>query len=156
MPEVRPVLRIAFSDDFPKRSEKEREIWCASWIATTLMPVLNEAQRGFTGRWAIGMDFARHRHFSVIKPARITADLRRDVPFILELANAPTRQQEQILWALLGELKRWTFAGDATGPGQTLMEYTGDKFGRAVFDEKTGNYIGGPVHEVTLSRAWYG
>lgn len=156
MPEVRPVLRIAFSDDFPKRSEKEREIWCASWIATTLMPVLNEAQRGFTGRWAIGMDFARHRHFSVIKPARITADLRRDVPFILELANAPTRQQEQILWALLGELKRWTFAGDATGPGQTLMEYTGDKFGRAVFDEKTGGYTGGPVHEITLSRSWYG
>lgn len=25
-----------------------------------------------------------------------------------------------------------------------------------MFDEKTGNYIGGPVHEVTLSRAWYG
>ena len=156
MPEVRPVLRIVFSDDFPKRSEKEREIWCASWIATTLMPALNEAQRGFTGRWAVGMDFARHRHFSVIKPARITTDLRRDVPFVLELANAPTRQQEQILWALLGELKRWTFAGDASGPGQTLMEYTGDKFGRAVFDEKTGSYTGGPVHEVTLSRSWYG
>ena len=24
------------------------------------------------------------------------------------------------------------------------------------WNEKTGNYIGGPVHEVTLSRAWYG
>ncbi|HHA2500212.1 TPA: hypothetical protein ACOENZ_002843, partial [Stenotrophomonas maltophilia] len=113
MPEVRPVLRLVFDDDFPKRSEKEREIWCSVWIATTLLPVLRAAVAGFTGRWAIGMDFARHRHFSVIKPAKVGQDLRRDVPFLIEMANAPTRQQEQILWALLDALKeefpgRWS------------------------------------------------
>lgn len=161
MPEVRPVLRLVFDDDFPKRSEKEREIWCSVWIATTLLPVLRAAVAGFTGRWAIGMDFARHRHFSVIKPAKVGQDLRRDVPFLIEMANAPTRQQEQILWALLDALKeefpgRWSFAGDATGPGQTLMEYTGDRYGRAGLDTETGRYIGGPIHEVTLSRPWYG
>lgn len=161
MPEVRPVLRLVFDDDFPKRSEKEREIWCSVWIATTLLPVLRAAVAGFTGRWAIGMDFARHRHFSVIKPAKVGQDLRRDVPFLIEMANAPTRQQEQILWALLDALKegfsgRWSFAGDATGPGQTLMEYTGDRYGRAELDADTGRYIGGPIHEVTLSRPWYG
>lgn len=156
MPEVRPVLRIVFDDDFPKRSEKERDTWCATWISTTLMPVVDAAKAGFSGRWAVGMDFARHRHFSVIKPARITQELRRDVPFVIELANAPTRQQEQILWALLGALNRWTFAGDASGPGQTLMEYTADKFGRAELDKESGRYNGGPVHEVVLSRPWYG
>jgi phage FluMu gp28-like protein len=161
MAEARPVLRIVFDDDFPKRPEKEREVWCASWIATQLMPALKAATKGFTGRWAVGMDFARHRHFSVIKPARIEQDLRRLVPFLIELANAPTRQQEQILWALLDALKvdapgRWTFAGDATGPGQTLMEYTGDRYGRAELDKETGRYKGGPIHEVTLSRPWYG
>lgn len=161
MPEVRPVLRLVFDDDFPKRSEKEREIWCSVWIATALLPVLRAAVAGFTGRWAIGMDFARHRHFSVIKPAKVGQDLRRDVPFLIEMANAPTRQQEQILWALLDALKeefpgRWSFAGDATGPGQTLMEYTGDRYGRAELDTETGRYIGGPIHEVTLSRPWYG
>lgn len=161
MPEVRPVLRLVFDDDFPKRSEKEREIWCSVWIATTLLPVLRAAVAGFTGRWAIGMDFARHRHFSVIKAAKVGQDLRRDVPFLIEMANAPTRQQEQILWALLDALKegfpgRWSFAGDATGPGQTLMEYTGDRYGRAELDTETGRYIGGPIHEVTLSRPWYG
>lgn len=161
MPEVRPLLRLVFDDDFPKRSEKEREIWCSVWIATTLLPVLRAAVAGFTGRWAIGMDFARHRHFSVIKPAKVGQDLRRDVPFLIEMANAPTRQQEQILWALLDALKegfpgRWSFAGDATGPGQTLMEYTGDRYGRAELDTETGRYIGGPIHEVTLSRPWYG
>lgn len=156
MPQVRPVLRIVFDDEFPRRPEREREVWCASWIATQLMPVLKAAQRGFEGRWAIGMDFARHRHFSVIKPARITQELRRDVPFVIELNNAPTRQQEQILWALLDAMTGWTFAGDASGPGQTLMEYTGDRYGRAVLNKDTGNYSGGPVHEVTLSRPWYG
>lgn len=161
MAETRPVLRIVFDDDFPKRPEKEREVWCASWIATQLMPALRAAAKGFTGRWAVGMDFARHRHFSVIMPARIEQDLRRVVPFVIELANAPTRQQEQILWALLDFLKmnaagRWSFAGDATGPGQTLMEYTGDRYGRAELDKETGRYRGGPVHEVTLSRPWYG
>jgi phage FluMu gp28-like protein len=161
MAEIRPVLRIVFDDDFPKRPETEREVWCASWIATQLMPALRAATKGFTGRWAVGMDFARHRHFSVIMPARIEQDLRRVVPFLIELANAPTRQQEQILWALLDFLKkeaagRWTFAGDATGPGQTLMEYTGDRYGRAELDKEAGRYKGGPIHEVTLSRPWYG
>lgn len=161
MAETRPVLRIVFDDDFPKRPEKEREVWCASWIATQLMPALRAAAKAFTGRWAVGMDFARHRHFSVIMPARIEQDLRRVVPFLIELANAPTRQQEQILWALLDFLKtdaagRWSFAGDATGPGQTLMEYTGDRYGRAELDKETGRYQGGPIHEVTLSRPWYG
>ncbi|SNT07451.1 hypothetical protein [Pseudomonas segetis] len=156
MPENRPVLRIVFDDEFPKRPEAERDTWCATWIALQLLPVLEEATKNFSGRWAIGMDFARHRHFSVIKPSRITQELRRDVPFLIELANAPTRQQEQILWALLDTLNNWTFAGDATGPGQTLMEYTGDRYGRAEWDEAKGRWMGGPVHEVTLSRPWYG
>lgn len=156
MPEVRPVLRIVFDDDFPRRSEHERETWCATWIATHLLPVIEAAAEEFSGRWAIGMDFARHRHFSVIKPARIDEQLRRDVPFIIELANAPTRQQEQILWALLDALSNWTFAGDASGPGQTLMEYTGDRYGRAERDPETDRWQGGPVHEVVLSRSWYG
>ncbi len=161
MPEVRPVLRIVFDDDFPRRPEDEREAWCKKWITSHLLPVLMPAMQGFKGRWAVGMDFARHRHFSVIKPARLDEELRRNVPFLIELANAPTRQQEQILWAFLDLLKlmapgRWSFAGDATGPGQTLMEYTGDKYGRAELDEKSGTYKGGPIHEVTLSRSWYG
>lgn len=156
MPEVRPVLRIVFDDDFPSRGERDRENWCKSWIAMHLAPALLQATHGFKGRWALGMDFARHRHFSIITPARITQELHRDVPFVIELANAPTRQQEQILWWLLDNLTRWTFAGDASGPGQTLMEYTGDRYGRAVLDDETGRYKSGRVHEVVLSRSWYG
>jgi phage FluMu gp28-like protein len=165
MPEVRPVLRIVFPDDCTHQSEGAREAWCAVWIAAHLRPVLDPLCRpqqpgaapGPGARWAVGMDFARHRHFTVIVPALLSQELRRDAPFIVELANAPARQQEQILWTLLEALPRgrWTFAGDATGPGQTLMEYTGDRYGRAALDAKTGRYSGGPIHEIVLSRAWY-
>jgi phage FluMu gp28-like protein len=156
MPEIRPVLRIVFDDDFPRRSEHEREVWCATWIAKNLLPLIEDVSARFNKRWAIGMDFARHRHFSVITPAHVDQELRREVPFLIEMANAPTRQQEQILWALLDGLKNWTFAGDASGPGQTLMEYTGDRYGRAELNPDTDQYSGGPVHEITLSRPWYG
>lgn len=155
MPEERPVLRLVFDDDFPSRTEHEREVWCATWIAKTLLPVFEAATKGFAGRWAVGMDFARHRHFSVITFARIDQQLHRHVPFVIELQNAPTRQQEQILWTLLDQLNNWSFAGDAGGSGQTLMEYTGDRYGRAQWDDKLNSYTGGPVHEVVLSRAWY-
>lgn len=153
MPEARPILRLVFDDDFPRLSEAKRKAWCEKWLALNLAPVMTESAQDMPGtRWAVGMDFARHRHFSVIIPARIGAALRRDVPFLIEMANAPTRQQEQVLWYLLDRLRGWTFAGDATGPGQTLMEYTGDRYGRWDPDAKCG----GPVHEISLSRTWYG
>ena len=157
----RPVIRLALEDAFARRSEDDREMWCRQWIASELLPIMAEAllDRGrHVERWAVGMDFARHRHFSVVLPAYVAMDLRRECPFAVELHNVPTRQQEQILWALLDELPsgRWSFAGDASGPGQTLMEYTGDRYGRAELDRETGRYLGGPVHEIVLSRPWYG
>lgn len=36
------------------------------------------------------------------------------------------------------------------------MEYTADRYGRAEYDKENDTYTGGPIHEVTLSRAWYG
>lgn len=149
MPEDRPILRIVLDDDFTRRSESDRIAWADRWIGIHLMPLISQFDEPGT-RWAVGMDFARHRHFSVIKPAILTAQLHRQVPFIVEMANVPQRQQEQVLWALLDRLRLWSFAGDATGPGSGLMEYTGDRYGRADADGK-----GGRVHEVVLSRNWY-
>ncbi len=151
MPEERPVLRLVCNDNFASRPEIERKRWCEEWIKQHLIPVL-EATIDLSSRYAIGMDFARHRHFSIIMPAVISPTLNRDAPFLIELANVPTRQQEQILWTVLDYIKSWTFAGDATGPGQTLMEYTGDRYGRA--DPKEPSK-GGRVHEVLLTRKWY-
>jgi phage FluMu gp28-like protein len=143
MKEERPVLRLALDDDFNERPEYDRQKWCEEWIERDLRPVL--ATMAPDHEHVAGMDYARHRHFSILTPMAITETLRRRVPFIVEMHNVPTRQQEQILWALIEAMpKRRGVAIDATGPGQTIAEYTADKFGA---DQ---------VHQVDLSRAWYG
>lgn len=139
----RPVLRLTLDEDFNRKPEYERVLWAREWIERQLKPLL----AGLDARCehVAGMDYARHRHFSSIVPLQLTQTLRRVAPFVLELHNVPTRQQEQILWAMLAGLPRWRgVAMDATGPGQTLAEYTADKFGAHL------------VHQVTLSRPWYG
>ena len=73
----------------------------------------------------------------------IQPNLYRRVPLVIEMHNVPTRQQEQILWYLLHYLSRFSGAMDATGPGQTLAEYTADEFGTT------------RIAQINLNRAWY-
>lgn len=143
MPEERPVLRLTLDDDFVHRPERERASWCEDWISEHLMPLLKALSPD--REHVAGMDFARHRHFSVITPLEIMQNLTRRAPWVLELHNVPTRQQEQILWRCLDALPKFRGAAlDASGPGQTIAEYTADKYGRQL------------IHEVVLSRQWYG
>lgn len=143
MHEYRPVIRLSLDDDFAKKTKEERESWCSNWIEQNLRPVL--ALLDPTQRHVFGQDFARHRDFSIIEPLAITNTLRRKVPFLVEMHNVPTRQQEQILWHIIRHLPNFRGgAMDATGPGQTLAEYTADEFGHEL------------IHQITLSRAWYG
>jgi len=142
MPEERPVLRLTLSDNFASKPTIERERWCEDWIKRHLTPVLKTLLKD--RQHFFGMDFARHRHFTVMWPAYLTPLLKRIVPFAIELNNVPTRQQEQILWAMIAGLPNFrSGAIDATGPGQTIAEYTADKFGHH------------RIHQVTLSRKWY-
>jgi len=80
-----------------------------------------------------GEDFARSGHLSVIAPMMISEHLVRWVPFLVELRNVPTRQQEQILWHIIDRLPRFQAAAmDATGNGETIAEYTLDKYGQRI------------------------
>ncbi|MGO1000848.1 hypothetical protein [Lysobacter sp. CA196] len=143
MLEDRPVLRLVLDDSFVERSESWRRAWCDEWIRLHVHPVL--AALNHDHRHGLGQDFARHRDFSVICPIEVLPDRRRRVPFVVEMHNVPTRQQEQILWAVLERLPRWIGAAmDAGGNGETLAEYTADRYGR------------GRVHQIKLSRTWYG
>lgn len=143
MREVRPVLRLVLDDDFAGRPEEDRRAWVDAWIARELDPV--HLTLTLESRHVLGMDFARHRHFSVIAPMEITAQLGRRVPYLVELHKVPSRQQEQILWAIIRALPRRSgVAMDATGPGMILAEYTADEFGHH------------HVHQVVLNRSWYG
>jgi phage FluMu gp28-like protein len=142
MREERPVLRLTLDDDFAALPERERIDWAKDWIARELAPVLERLPADL--EHVFGMDYARHRNFSVIAPVTIGATLRRIVPFLVELQNVPTRQQEHILWALVAGLPKWRGGAiDATGAGAVLAEYTADKFGA------------NRVHQVVLNRAWY-
>ena len=157
MREGRPVLRYALDDEFATLGEYVRRKLCEEWIEKNLAPLV--AKMDPKARHALGMDYARHRHFSVIVPAEIRRVLTRTVPFVVELQNVPTRQQGQILWYLMDHVPRFpVLAIDATGPGQVLAEYTADKYGAAVTREEAaeGKSTGGRVFQITLSRPWYG
>lgn len=142
MREDRPVLRLALDDDFAKKSPDDRAAWMAAWIEVHVDPLLALLNR--QSRHVLGYDFARHRHFSIMVPTEIEPTLRRRVPFVIEMHKVPTRQQEQLLWHINDRLPRWSGeAIDATGSGETIAEYTGDKYGSR-------------VHQIKLNRAWYG
>ncbi|MFN3437805.1 MAG: hypothetical protein ACK41V_08945 [Acidovorax sp.] len=143
MREERAVLRLTLDDDFALKSPAERESYAKDWIERYLAPELAKLDKSL--RHVIGEDFARHRDFSVIVPMFIAMNLRRVVPFVVEMHNVPTRQQEQILWALIRGLPNFVGAGmDAGGSGQTLAEYTADEFGHP------------RIAQIQLSRSWYG
>lgn len=143
MPEERPVLRLTLGDEFVHKSLAERQSCVEDWIARYLRPELDKLNKDW--RWVFGEDFARHRDFSSIAPMGITPTLRRIVPFIIEMHNVPTRQQEQILWTLIDGLPGSPAgAMDATGSGETLAEYTADKYGHS------------RIAQIKLSRTWYG
>ncbi|ADU63412.1 MAG: hypothetical protein KUA35_10250 [Pseudodesulfovibrio sp.] len=142
MREKRPVLRIALADDFARRPDWERREWADHWIAGNITPLLAGLDR--RRQHVFGQDFARHRDFSIITPAEIAQDLRRRVPFMVEMHNVPTRQQEQILWNIIDGLPRFSGgAMDATGNGAILAEYTADKYGHDV------------IQQVQMNIAWY-
>jgi phage FluMu gp28-like protein len=142
MPEELPVLRIVCDDDFDAWPVSERQKWANAWIKAELEPLLGSLDRGLAH--VAGMDFARHRHFSVITPLAIQQNLYRKAPFVVEMQNTPINQQMQVLWALLRALPKFSgCAIDATGPGMGLAELTADEFGRTI------------IHQVDLSRKWY-
>jgi len=142
MPKERPIIRLVMDDDFAAIHQDERIAWMDDWMKKHVLPVMKTLDP--KAEHVFGMDYARHRHFSVIMPGKITHQLQRVAPFLVEMANVPTRQQEQLLWFIIDHLPMFCGGAiDATGPGQTIAEYTADKYGDS-------------IHQVVLSRKWYG
>lgn len=143
MTEARTVLRLSLGDDFTELTPDERDAFIDDWIQRYLEPELQKLDR--TKQHCAGQDYARHRDFSFILPLFIAQDLRRIAPFVIEMHKVPSRLQQKILWYMLERLPRFGgIAMDATGNGETLAENTAEKFGEHM------------VHQIKLSRAWYG
>jgi phage FluMu gp28-like protein len=139
----RTVLRLALDDDFTEQPVYRREAWVNEWIERNLAPLIPQLNPQW--RHFLGMDYARHRDFSIICPISVDQARHRDVPFVIEMHKVPARQQQQILFYLLRRLPRFVGAAlDASGNGETLAEDTADEFGR------------NRIQQVKITRAWYG
>lgn len=142
MHEVRPVVRLALDDEFALRSEQARASYVADWIRDNIDPLIELLDPNLPH--VFGEDYARHADFTIFAPLSIDRLLTRKCPFMVELHNVPTRQQEQIIWYIIQRLPNFRKgAMDATGSGATLAEYTADKFGHA------------RVEQVMLNNNWY-
>lgn len=136
----RPVLRLAYDDNFKFWPPDARARDMDAWLQKHLKPCLDALDK--QQRWWFGMDFARKGHLSVITPITKKINLCRFVPFVIELHNCPIAQQKQALWTFIAALPNFSGgAMDATGPGQSLAEETWEKWNN--------------VQEVTFTQNWY-
>ena len=137
-----PVLRFEGSAEFNGWPEHLREAEMRDWCETHLLPLLSKLNPDLPH--AFGEDFGRSGDLTVIAPVELGQDLRRRVPFLVELRNVPFKQQEQVLNYIADRLPR-LMAGalDGRGNGQYLAEQTGYRYGA------------GRIEAVMLSQSWY-
>jgi len=136
------VIRLACPDGFDLRPDAERASWVEAWLEQQIDPVLDRLDPNL--RHHYGFDFARSGHLSVFVPLAEGRDLVLRAPFVLELRNVPFRQQEQIVFYVVGRLPRFgNGKHDARGNGQYLAETAVQKFG------------GERIEAVMMTQGWY-
>ena len=130
------------ADDFVDWPLPVAERYTKGWIAEQLEPLLSGLPKDRAH--FCGVDFGRSGDLSVFWPATEEQDLRLVPPFVLELRNCPHRTQQQILFAILDGLPRFSGVSlDARGNGSALAEAARQEYGPA------------QVREVMISEGWY-
>lgn len=118
------------------------ERYTKNWVAEQIEPLLSGLPQDRAH--FCGVDFGRSGDLSVFWPATEEKDLRLVPPFVLELRNCPHRTQQQILFAILDRLPRFSGVSlDARGNGSALAEAARQEYGPA------------QVREVMISESWY-
>lgn len=137
-----PVVRFEGSAEFNATPEHLRAADMHDWCERELRPLLERLNPN--DAHCFGEDFGRSGDLTVIAPLAITQQLRRVVPFLVELRNVPFKQQEQVLFYIADRLPRLQAGAlDARGNGQYLAEQAVDRYGS------------GLIEAVMLSQAWY-
>jgi phage FluMu gp28-like protein len=137
-----PVLRWTVSDSFARQADHIRVAECQDWLEREVKPHL--ARLDPAADSFFGEDFGRVSDLTVIWPVQLMANLLRRPPFVVELANVPYKQQEQVLLWLVRRLPRFRAGAlDATGNGGFLAEAAAQEFG---FEH---------IAQVKLSQEWY-
>ncbi|EJG1589895.1 terminase family protein [Vibrio diabolicus] len=136
-----PVIRFTGSTAFNNAGESDRMREMQEWLVENVGPLLKKLPSNL--RHALGEDFARNGDLTVFAPVTVHDDTKRTVPFLVELANVPFKQQEQALYYICDRLpRRDGIALDARGNGQYLAEQARYKYGEE-------------VQEIMLSVAYY-
>ncbi|MDE5832030.1 MAG: hypothetical protein K2H64_03445 [Desulfovibrio sp.] len=118
------------------------ETWTRCWIAEKLNPYLDSLSQDLAH--FCGVDFGRSGDLSVFWPVAEEKDLTLSPPFVLQLRNCPHRTQQQILFAIIDKLPRFSGVSlDARGNGSALAEACRQEFGPSL------------VREVMISESWY-
>ena len=137
-----PVLRFEGTAEFNAWPERHRQAEMQEWCEEHLKPLLEALNP--QERHAFGEDFGRTGDLTVIAPIAVTQQLKRKIPFLVELRNVPFKQQEQVLYYIADRLPRLAAGAlDARGNGQYLAEEAKYRYGE------------NRIEEVMLSQSWY-
>ena len=136
-----PIIRLTKDKDFSLMPEPLRNDEIQEWLDETVLPILQALDKRHCHY--LGEDFARSGDLTSFSVGAEQQDASLAVQFIVELANMPFKQQEQILMFILEHLPRFSGASlDARGNGQYLSECAVDEYGEL-------------VDAVMLSEKWY-
>ncbi|HGF7190621.1 TPA: hypothetical protein AB5F24_000958 [Vibrio cholerae] len=137
-----PIIRLTCSDDWLEWTPERRTLETAQFSEQQLKPLLDALNSEHVHYF--GEDFARRGDLTVFVPLEVTKSLRKRVPFVVEIKNAPYEVQRQVMEYIMSRLPRFRAAAfDATGNGGYLAEAAALKYGTDI------------VERVDLSQKWY-
>ncbi|MCD0281303.1 hypothetical protein JWH04_20565 [Xanthomonas melonis] len=123
-----PVLRYDAPKGFEQLPDTERWRIIQEWLDLEVRPLLQQLDPDLQS--VFGQDFGRTGDLTVMVPAQIQQNLRRKIPFILELRNMPHKQQDQVAKFVIKGLPRFVKAAvDARGNGHAVAEFLAQEFG---------------------------
>ena len=136
------IYRYEAPEGFMEWSDQHRRDEIEKWCLDNLLPELKALPEKC--RHVFGEDFARRGDLTVLDPLTISPNLRKRVPFRVELRNLTFEQQWQVVQFIISRLPGFSGAAfDATGNGAYLAEKAALKFGTSM------------IQQVQLSQAWY-